>query len=449
MKANRNPLCATPLEKFFYGFGDIGANLCMSFIGSFITLYYTDSVGLAAAFVGTFMLFARFLDGLSDIACAILIERSHFKSGKIRPWFIISAPLIGIGTYLCFNVPQSLSQNGKAVFAIATYVFTSAVAYTIYSIANTAYLPLISKDLNDRNKTSAVQRLSALLGILALMYATPILLASSGGEASSGAWHLVSTIYAILSCVLILCMGLFTTEKSDPDEAAAADASSEKPSLKVVFRESILNKYTVIVLIFFICIYIINGLVQGASVYYCRDVMENFGLIGPMNLATMVPVLILMPFTPMIYKKFGKKKACLVGALGSFFCTIVKFAAPKNVPLFIASTLLMSVFYVTLQGAGFLMVSDIVDYVRKKSGIQGESFCAMASSVGIKIGTGLGSAILGWGLAIGGYVAEAEVQSAATITALKVVLIGIPAALLLVVFVLMNFWDIDKKIAEL
>lgn len=449
MKANRNPLCATPLEKFFYGIGDIGANLCMSFIGSFITLYYTDSVGLAAAFVGTFMLFARFLDGLSDIACAILIEKAHFKSGKIRPWFIISAPLIAIGTYLCFNIPQSLSQNGKAVFAVLTYVFTSAIAYTIYSIANTAYLPLISKDLNDRNTTSAVQRLAALLGVLGLMYTTPILLAASGGEASSGAWHLVSTIYAILSGTLILCMGLFTREKVDPDEKTTAETVGEKPSLGTVFKASILNKYTAIVLIFFICVYVINGLMQGVGVYYYRDVMGNFELIGPMNLATMVPVLILMPFTPVIYKKFGKKKACLVGALGSFLCTIVKFVAPKSAALFIVSTLLMSVFYITIQGAGFLMVSDIVDYVRKKSGIQGESFCAMASSVGIKIGTGLGSAILGWGLAIGGYVAEAEVQSAATITALKVLLIGIPSALLLVLFVLMNFWDIDKRTAEL
>ena len=54
--------CSSIWEKLIYGFGDVGANLCWSFMAAFITMYYTDSAGIAAGAVGSFMLLARLLD---------------------------------------------------------------------------------------------------------------------------------------------------------------------------------------------------------------------------------------------------------------------------------------------------------------------------------------------------------------------------------------------------
>ena len=40
------------IEKCIYGLGNVGANLCWTFMGMYITMYYTDSVGIAAATAG-------------------------------------------------------------------------------------------------------------------------------------------------------------------------------------------------------------------------------------------------------------------------------------------------------------------------------------------------------------------------------------------------------------
>ena len=120
MKARAALGKATVLEKIIYGIGDIGANFGWTFMTLFVTMYYTDSVGLSTAFAGTMMLITRIFDGVSDVVFASIMEKSNFKLGKIRPWFLIAAPLLGIGIYLCFHVPMSLSLQGRQIYSFAT-----------------------------------------------------------------------------------------------------------------------------------------------------------------------------------------------------------------------------------------------------------------------------------------------------------------------------------------
>ena len=63
--------------------------------------------------------------------------------------------------------------------------------------------------------------------------------------------------------------------------------------------------------------------------------------------------------------------------------------------------------------------------------------------------TGLDSAILGWGLAAGGYKGELTVQAQSALNAETFLLFIVPAIASAACFVAIWFWDIDKKIAEL
>ena len=50
-------------EKLAFAMGDVGCNFIWTVVGSFLTMYYTDSVGITAGVVGTIMLVTRILDG--------------------------------------------------------------------------------------------------------------------------------------------------------------------------------------------------------------------------------------------------------------------------------------------------------------------------------------------------------------------------------------------------
>ena len=68
-------------EILAFAVGDGGCNLVWTTIGSYLTLYYTDSVGLAAAAIGTMRLYVNHLYSMRLIA-SILWEKSCLKPIK-------------------------------------------------------------------------------------------------------------------------------------------------------------------------------------------------------------------------------------------------------------------------------------------------------------------------------------------------------------------------------
>ena len=79
-------------EMLCYAFGDAGCNFVWTTVGSFLTLYYTNSVGISAAAAGTLMLLTRLLDGISDLIMGSIIDRTNTRWGKARPWILWTAP---------------------------------------------------------------------------------------------------------------------------------------------------------------------------------------------------------------------------------------------------------------------------------------------------------------------------------------------------------------------
>ena len=74
-------------EKLSYGLADF-PEAVNSILAAFLTLFYTDNIGLAAGAVGTMFFIARLFDGISDILAGILIDKTRTKWGKARPWLL-------------------------------------------------------------------------------------------------------------------------------------------------------------------------------------------------------------------------------------------------------------------------------------------------------------------------------------------------------------------------
>ena len=92
----------------------------------------------------------------------------------------------------------------------------------------------------------------------------------------------------------------------------------------------------------------------------------------------------------------------------------------------------------------FTLAGDLVDYNQWKYGIRTEGLATSASSLGSKLGTGIGSAVLGWGLALGGYDGTLAVQAQGTVNMIIAIAIGLPVLIMTIAFVLMLFWNLEK-----
>lgn len=448
---DRNVNKSTVAEKCMMGMGNVGSNLCWTFMSLFIAMYYTNSVGLAAATVGTVMLFSRFLDGVSDIIFGIAMEKLHFKMGKARPWFMICGPLLGIGMYLCFHVPAALTGNGKAIYVFLTYSFVAAVAYTIFNLAYYSLITLMSYDVQDRNMISIVQMIFVYVGVTVMSMVTPMLIMRWGGYNSQPAWGRLSTIYAILCAVLCSAIGLFVKEKQPPEMMADSSDTTDFGSpqktrgnlemLKILFS----SKYTWLLLILMFAYYFSSG-VAGVYPYYFTYVLRDFEAYGLVNTIVMPCTLVSFLIVPFILRKCNKEKLIIAGTLLSCLSRILACVFARNVMLFTVFHTAANVGLTPIMALCSTFNSDLIDYFSKVRGIHLEGLASAAYSVGIKIGTGLGSAIVGWGLAMVHFNSENTVQGAFTQNGIIFITNIIPLIAFIVMIVCIKMWDVRKVI---
>ena len=73
---------------FSYGLGDMASQLVWSFVGTYLTVYYIDVVGLAPLAVSTIMMVAKIWDAINDPMMGAIAERTHSKWGRFRPYIL-------------------------------------------------------------------------------------------------------------------------------------------------------------------------------------------------------------------------------------------------------------------------------------------------------------------------------------------------------------------------
>ena len=260
MKTKERPFGVTSGgEKLAYALGDLGSNFVWTFISSFLTLYYTDSVLMSAALVGTIMLVCRIFDGVSDILMGMMLEKTRTKMGKAKPWFGGSIiPLVGI-QLLVFNVPGTLSNGAKLGWIIVSYFLLTVVAYTVNNLSYHAMLSRISLTGEDRNKVSSLRGVFAFLAGLILAILTPKLLAGFGGEKVQSAWTTTALVYSLL-CLVFETICFFGCKEKISCYDEKTEVKKETPDLKAGIRMLLHSKYFYLSVLVFIVTYILNGM---------------------------------------------------------------------------------------------------------------------------------------------------------------------------------------------
>lgn len=428
-------------ERIGYSIGDVGVNLVWILPSSFLMLYYTDSAGISAAFIGTMMLICRVFDGISDILMGILIDKTHSRLGKARPWLLyMSLPLM-LSILAVFYVPPFLGQNGQKVYSFITYFLMSVVCYTAVNLSYHAMLPRFSLTSQDRSIVSVIRSVFSLLATVVVSTITTMLLSAFGGEASQKAWTTLVILYAVIAEAAILVT--FFSVKEKTDILSSSESTQQKTPMRQAVKYLLSSRYFYISVYIFFAFYIANG-TSGIMVYYARDVFGNADLMGLLSIAGMLPIMLFSPFCPALFKRFGKRNTMLVGMIISAIASALILINPKNLILYLTLSLIRSTGSAPLMSAMYTMAGDIVDYTQWKHGIRTEGIATSVNSIGMKLGTGFGSAILGWMLAWGKYDSALSAQPDSAITAMIIVSVVIPIIIYATAALVLCFWDLEK-----
>ena len=107
-------------------------------LSSFVMLYLTNTVGLNAGIVGTLIAVSKLFDGVTDVFFGSMIDKTHSKMGKAKPWMLYgyigcAVTLVGI-----FAIPESLGKTAQYAWFFIAYSLLNAVFYTANNIAYSA-----------------------------------------------------------------------------------------------------------------------------------------------------------------------------------------------------------------------------------------------------------------------------------------------------------------------
>ena len=170
-------------------------------------------------------------------------------------------------------------------------------------------------------------------------------------------------------------------------------------------------------------------------------------LLGMFQMMKMFPVIIALIFTPMLVKKTGSmQKVNFWGyaincVLSVFF---IYFAYQKNVKLMLLFMFIKGIFAGTLSGTLNALIAEISGYTYRTRGVRMDGTMFSCSSLGIKIGGGIGTAAVGWLLDLGGYVGKAVEQTSGALNMIFAMYIVIPVILSVVITVILGFLNVEK-----
>lgn len=425
-------------EIIAFAVGDGGCNLVWTTIGSYLTLYYTDSVGLAAATIGTMMLLTRLLDGISDLIMGSIIDRTHTRWGKARPWILWTSIPMGLGLVLMFSIPKGLSGGGKLAYAAVTYILMAVVIYTACNLSYNTLLSLEAPDPKDRVTMSSIRFFVTMSVVLFINY-------NCNNFVTKFGWTGMAVIFGGIAILLLLITFAGTQERTNLEKnIAKAQAKQEKISLGESFKLLFKNKYFWLLTIVFVVNYTILGVNNGLRIYYARDVLGNAGLMGTLTLCFILPKLIGNLVYPYINKLLGKWKSMMLGYVIELAGVLIMAFTEASFSTAVAGLVCLGIGGIPHNAGLFAMVADVIDYGEWKTGVRLDGMTNSVTSFGMKVGAGIGSAIVGWGLAWATYDGTLAVQNAVTVSGIKTVFTLVPAVLIIVGIIALFFCNLDK-----
>lgn len=401
-------------NKVGYGAGDIAGNVVYAFLSSFVMIFLTDTVGLNAGIVGTLMMFSKLFDGVTDIFFGSMIDKTKSKMGKARPWMLwayfgCAAMIIAI-----FAIPVSLGEGAKYAWFFIAYTALNAVFYTANNIAYSALTSLITKNNSERVQMGSIRFMFAFGTSLLIQTITVDAVKALGSGAE--AWRTIAIIYAVIGLIVntisTLSVKELPAEVLDETASESEMQKTEKYSLGQAIRLLAANKFYMIIC----CIYILTQIFTATinmGIYFMTYILGDASLLGAFSLAINVPLICGLVFTPMLVKKFnGMYKINLVGyAIATVARGLVIVAGYMgNLPMMLLFSGVASIGMSPLQGDLNALIASCSEYtfLTKHKRIDGTMFSC--TSLGVKIGGGIGTALAGWLLAASGYVANAPEQ---------------------------------------
>ena len=376
-KALKNEISAEDRQfnrnKWLFGVSGIGRDMSYQLIASFLLTYIQFGMTLSIAQFTTISLLigvlGRIWDAINDPMMGAIIEGTHMKFGKFRPWILIGALLTGTIIILMFNIQTVFTGWGFVVYMIVMYLLWES-AFTMNDIGYWSMLASLSSKKEQRN--SATMLTVVFAGIGAFIAQGGISFLYPGNVLQAFRW--ISIGVAVIFMAMQTVMVVFIRERP-----RAQMEVNEKVSFKQMWDTIRKNDQILWMTLSMLFYNVGSSLLVGLAynLYYLEigydgNAIVFIAIFGVFNILAQV-------FYPMLSAKLGRKKlqiisiitAC-VGYLGIALIGWFSFLPFNLITLSIFGILVFvgqALFYM----ASIINMTNCVEYNEYKRGERNEA----------------------------------------------------------------------------
>ena len=434
-------------NKVGYGSGDVAGNVVYVLLSAFVMIYLTDTAGLNAGVVGTLMMVSRLFDGFSDIIFGALLDRTNTRMGKARPWMLWGFVGCAVLLIAIFAIPTSLGDTAKYAWFFIAYTLLNAVFFTANNIAYSSLTALITRNGAERVQMGSIRFVFAFGTNLLIQSATVGGVAMFGGGASG--WRTMAIIYALLG-LAVNTLSVFSVKELPPEELEE-EPEEDKLSVGESAKMLVSNKYYLIILIVFLLTQIFTAMLN-MGIYFMKYILGDENLLGTFAWAINIPLIVGLLVTPVIVKKFGEMYRVNIG--GYIIATLGRLgvlvaAYLHNIPLMLVLSGIAALGMSPLQGTLNAMIAEASEHTWLRTGKRIDGLMFSCTSLGVKVGGGLGTAVSGWLLAASHYDGHLDVQPNSAIQMLYVMYVWFPLIANALILFLLTRLDVERANARL
>ncbi len=374
----------TAKNYFVYGLGNFASQLSWTMVSTYLSLFYTDVFGLGTGAVALLMLIAKVWDGINDPMMGTLMERTHTKWGRFRPYIFVGAIFLVIFTILTFTVP-GFSDTGKLVYAYITYIGLG-MAYTMTNVPYLALPIVMTRDPKEINRLNAAQMMGMTIGqILLNLFVLKLVVWFGKGNQAAG-YNKTAILFAFMALPMFWAVAIMSKENITVKKE---DQGKISDGLKMIFK----NKNLLCTMLYsFFNMFGMLGRIS-VAVYFYMYCVQNFTFITIFMMMQMIVGTVIMPITPKIIEKIGNRKTAILSMIIQGVSLIVLFVGPyENIVFDFVVLIIYGLGYVA-GPCGSCMMVDAIDDFDDKYGVRNDGMAFSLQGTATKIATAIANSL--------------------------------------------------------
>lgn len=333
------------------------AGIPTAIIGLLLAIYmprfYAGHIGLPLAAVGLAFTTVRILDiGLDPILGAVM-DRTHTRLGRYRPWLAASIPIQMLAIWLLLN-----PAGGATSLYLTGWLLLLYAGVSVGTLSQAAWAGALATDYHDRSRVYGWMQAVAVIGTMAIL----LLPLYTRGAITPGKAESMRALAMIMMVVIpagTLAAVVLTPERTTV--APATGAIAWRDYWDAVRRPTMLR---IIIADLFLALG--PGTLLPIYIFFFKDVKGFTVAQANILLVPLVAAsLIGSPFAALVAKRFGKHRTLMAATFAFAIAQTILMVIPRGTLGLTALGMLL----VGFTSAGFTpllraMVADVADEVR-------------------------------------------------------------------------------------